>query len=39
MTGSLDAPALIDSVIDRLNAAYIFPDRAAAAAATTLADR
>jgi C-terminal processing protease CtpA/Prc len=32
MTGSLDAPALIDSVIDRLNVAYIFPDRAAAAA-------
>jgi C-terminal processing protease CtpA/Prc len=32
MTGSLDAPALIDSVIDRLNATYIFPDRAAAAA-------
>jgi C-terminal processing protease CtpA/Prc len=33
MTGSLDAPALIDSVIDRLNAMYIFPDRAAAASA------
>ena len=32
MAGSLDAPALIESVIDRLNAAYIFPDRAAAAA-------
>src|SRR5580692_814708 len=32
MTGSLDAPALIDSVIDHLNSAYIFPDRAAAAA-------
>jgi C-terminal processing protease CtpA/Prc len=32
MTGSLDAPALIDSVIDRLNGAYIFPDRASAAA-------
>jgi C-terminal processing protease CtpA/Prc len=32
MTGSLDAPALIDSVIDRLNSAYIYPDRAAAAA-------
>ena len=30
MTGSLDAPALIESVIDHLNAAYIFPDRAAA---------
>lgn len=32
MTGSLDAPALINSVIDHLNAAYIFPERAAAAA-------
>jgi C-terminal processing protease CtpA/Prc len=32
MTGSLDATALIDSVVDHLNAAYIFPDRAAAAA-------
>jgi hypothetical protein len=32
MTGSLDAPALIESVIDHLNTAYIFPDRAAAAA-------
>jgi C-terminal processing protease CtpA/Prc len=32
MTGSLDAPALIESVIDRLSAAYIFPERAAAAA-------
>ncbi len=32
MTGSLDAPALIESVIDHLNSAYIFADRAAAAA-------
>jgi C-terminal processing protease CtpA/Prc len=32
MTGSLDAPALVESVIDHLNRAYIFPDRAAAAA-------
>lgn len=31
MTGSLDAPALVDSIISRLNEVYIFPDRAAAA--------
>lgn len=31
MTASLDAPALIDSIISRLNEAYIFPDRATAA--------
>jgi C-terminal processing protease CtpA/Prc len=32
MTGSLAAPALIESVVDQLRLAYIFPDRAAAAA-------